>query len=279
MKNNIKNLLSSSPINFILNVFFYWELIKQLVMRDLVGKYKGSFFGFYWALVTPIIMLGVYTFVFSVIFGMRWGDDSIGEDRVLFSLLLFIGIIVLNFFCEILNKSPTLITLNINYVKKVIFPLHLMPLALLISSFLQSLISFFILIIALFVFDIPVGINILLFPIIFFPLVIFAFGISMILTSVGVFLRDISHTMNILSTVLIFLSPIFYPISAVPERFHIFILANPLTIIIEQLRQVIIFNNNPQWSLIIGYYVFSIIVAWFGLFWFQKTRKGFADVL
>lgn len=255
------------------------QLMSQMAKREVIGRYKGSAFGLAWSFFNPIFMLAVYTFVFSEIFKSRWGDGSGEDSKTQFALVLFVGMIVLNFFSEVLNKAPSLILGNVNYVKKVVFPIEILPLIAISAALFHTLISLGVLLAAFLLFNGYLHWTAVFTPLILLPLVILTTGLAWMLASLGVFLRDVGQTIGIVTTVLMFLSPVFYPVTAVPVRFRPFILANPLTFIIEQAREILIWGNMPNW---IGLGIFTItatIIAWAGFAWFQKTRKGFADVL
>lgn len=255
------------------------NLILQMTKREVIGRYKGSTMGLAWSLFNPLLMLAIYTFVFSEIFKFRWGDAGEQESKAQFALILFVGIIILGFFSEVLNRAPTLILANVNYVKKVVFPLEILPITAIGAALFHSLISFSILSIAILIFNGHLFWTSIFTPLIFLPLVILSLGLAWILASLGTFLRDIGQTISLVTTMLMFLTPVFYPITAVPERFRAFILANPVTFIIEQARAVLIWGQLPDFQGITIYAITAIIVAWVGFAWFQKTRKGFADVL
>jgi lipopolysaccharide transport system permease protein len=254
------------------------QLILQMIKREVIGRYKGSVVGLAWSFFNPIFMLSVYTIVFSMIFKARWGDVG-EENKIQFALILFAGIIVLNFFTEVVNRSPNLILSNINYVKKVVFPLEILPVVSIGAALFHALISFLVLIITFIGFNGFLNITALLVPIIFLPLMILLLGLSWILASLGVFLRDVGHTIGLLTTLLMFLSPVFYPISAVPSRLQPYILANPMSFIIEQIRLVIISGQFPNWIGMGIYMIIASLIMIIGFIWFQKTRKGFADVI
>lgn len=255
------------------------QLIVQMTKRDVVGRYKGSAMGLAWSFFNPVFMLVVYTFVFSVIFKSRWGGAGGDDSKTQFAVLLFVGMIVLSLFSDILNRAPGLILGNVNYVKKVVFPLEILPVIAVGAALFHSIISLGVLLIAFVLFNGYLHWTLVFTPLVILPLVILAMGISWILASLGVFLRDVGQTIIIITTVLMFLSPVFYPVTAVPERFRAFIMANPLTFIIEQARQVLIWGHLPDWLGLCIYSVLATAVAWAGYAWFQKTRKGFADVL
>ena len=252
------------------------QLIMQMTKREVVGRYKGSVMGLGWSFFNPLLMLVVYTFVFSVIFKLRWGGD---DSKTLFASVLFVGMIVFSLFSEVLNRAPTLIVSNVNYVKKVVFPIEILPIIAMGAALFHCLISFGVLLLALVVFNGYLHWTTLLTPLVFLPIIILTLGLAWMLASLGVFLRDVGQTIGITTTVLMFLSPMFYPVTAVPERFLPFIMANPLTFIIEQAREVIIWGRLPDWVGLGLYTLLATLIAWSGYAWFQKTRKGFADVL
>jgi lipopolysaccharide transport system permease protein len=255
------------------------QLIIQMAKREVVGRYKGSAMGLAWSFFNPVFMLIVYTFVFSDIFKSRWGGDAGNDSKTQFAVILFVGMIVLNLFSEVLNRAPSMILLNVNYVKKVVFPIEILPVVAMGAAMFHSLISLGVLLIAFALFNGYLHWTVVFTPLVFLPLVILTTGIAWMLASLGVFLRDVGQTIGIVTTVLMFLSPVFYPVTAVPERFRPFIMANPLTFIIEQAREVLIWGHLPNWIGLGTYTLAAIAIAWIGYMWFQKTRKGFADVL
>ena len=259
----------------------FWQhrqLIKQMAWREVVGRYKGSFMGLFWSFINPVLMLAVYTFVFSVVFKARWGIGA-EESKTSFALILFVGLIVHGLLAEVLNRAPSLIVSNVNYVKKVIFPLEILPAISLIAALFHSMVSILVLLLASAAVNLYLPWTVILLPIILLPIIILILGLSWILASLGVFIRDVGQTIGIITTVTLFLAPVFYPLSAMPEKYQPYILANPLTFIIEQSREVLIYGHLPNWSGLGLYMLIAIGVAWAGYAWFQKTRKGFADVL
>ena len=255
------------------------QLIVQMTKREVVGRYKGSAMGLAWSFFNPVFMLIVYTFVFSEIFKSRWGGAGGDDSKTQFAVVLFVGMIVLSLFSEVLNRAPSLIISNVNYVKKVVFPIEILPVISMGAALFHSVISLVVLIAAFVLFNGYLHWTVIFTPLVLLPLVIVALGISWMLASLGVYLRDVGQTVSILTTVLTFLSPVFYPVSAVPERFRPFIMANPLTFIIEQAREVVIWGHLPNWFGLGIYNIVAVGIAWAGYVWFQKTRKGFADVL
>jgi lipopolysaccharide transport system permease protein len=268
---------SASPREMLASLWRNRNLIKTLIEREVIGRYRGSFMGILWSVLNPIFMLAVYTFVFSVVFKARWSGG--GESKTEFALVLFAGLIVFNLFSECINRAPALILSNINYVKKVVFPLEILPWVSLGSAIFHSCISLIVWIIAYFcIFGLP-HITILLIPLIALPLILFIMGLSWALASLGVYLRDVSQFIGIMTTILMFLSPIFFPTSALPEQYRHLLLLNPLTPVIEQTRDVLYWGKSPDIWILCLYSMAAAIIAWLGFCWFQKTRKGFADVL
>jgi lipopolysaccharide transport system permease protein len=269
----------TSPVALVSSLWANRSLIVQLIRREVTGRYKGSLFGLAWSVFTPIFMLLVYSFVFSEIFRSRWGQDGGEPGKMQFALILFVGIIILSIFSEVLNRSPTLILSNANYVKKVIFPLEILPIVAIGVAVFHGLISFFILLLAFLITNNNLHWTAILTPLILLPLIVLITGLSWMLASLGVFLRDVSQTIGSITTVLMFLSPVFYPITAVPERFRGLLMASPLTFVIEQSRNVLIWGKQPDWTGLALYFSISMLIAWIGFACFQKTRKGFADVI
>jgi lipopolysaccharide transport system permease protein len=246
--------------------------------REIKGKYKGSYLGFMWAIINPLLLLLVYTFVFSVVFKARWGGD-IGDAKLDFALVMFVGIVLHGMVSESLIKSTGLILNNPNYVKKIIFPLEILPLVNAISAFVHALIGLAVLMVIFLFTKGYINWMCVFVPIIMLPLFFYCIGFGFVLASLGVFLRDISQGIGFLTTALLFLSPVFYPVSALPENYQEWMNLNPLTLIIEQSRKVIILGVFPDWIALMKAYVLSILSCFIGYVWFQKTRKGFADVL
>ena len=267
----------ATPLEMFTSFWRNRELILASAKREILGRYRGSMLGLLWSFFNPIFMLMVYTFVFSVVFKARWSVGS--ESKTEFALVLFAGLIVFNLFAECINRAPGLILANPNYVKKVVFPLEILPYISLLSALYHALISLGVWLVAyIILFGVP-HITVLYLPFIAIPFSLFIMGLSWILASLGVYLRDVSQFIGVLTTVLMFLSPIFYPISALPENYQHLLYLNPLTPVIEMARDVLYWGKIPDFSLLTLYYLVTGIVAWMGFAWFQKTRKGFADVL
>ncbi len=268
---------SLAPKEMVASLWRNRYLIKTSIQREVVGRYRGSFMGILWSFFNPVFMLSVYTFVFSVVFKARWHSGS--DSKTEFALILFAGLMVFNLFAECVNRAPGLILANVNYVKKVIFPLEILPWVSLGAALFHALVSLLVWLIAyMLLFGIP-HITLLLLPLVIGPLLLFIMGVSWGLAALGVYLRDISQIIGVVTTALLFLSPIFYSASSLPEKYQVFLQLNPLTPIVEQARGVLFFGNMPEINTLLICYLCSVVVAWLGFAWFQKTRKGFADVL
>jgi len=268
---------SASPVEMFASLWRNRELIKASAKREVLGRYRGSFLGLFWSFFNPLLMLAVYTFVFSVVFKARWNVES--DSKTEFALVLFAGLIVFNLFAECINRAPSLVLNNSNYVKKVVFPLEILPVVTLLSALFHGLISLGVWLLAyLMFFGLPHA-TVLYLPLVIMPLFLLIMGLSWALSSLGVYLRDVSQFIGVITTVLMFLSPIFYPATALPEHYRHLLYLNPLTPVIEQTRDVLFWGKTPDFFMLGIYWIVTLGIAWLGFAWFQKTRKGFADVL
>lgn len=268
---------SMQPVAMVASLYKNRSLIFDLIKREVVGRYKGSVLGLLWSFFNPVFMLVVYTFVFSVVFKARWKGG--GDSKVEFALVLFTGLLVFNLFSEVINRAPSLILSNANYVKKVIFPLDILPVVVLGAAAFHVLVSLVVwLVFFLLFFSLPEW-TVLQLPLVFIPLVLMTLGLAWLLASLGVYLRDVGQIIGLVVMALMFLTPVFYPVAALPVEYQGIMRLNPLTYIVEETRNVMIWGKTidwPQWSC---WTVLSMLVAWLGFAWFQKTRKGFADVI
>lgn len=266
-----------SPVWLFASLWRNRELIWQMSKREVVGRYSGSVMGLAWSFLSPMLMLAVYTFVFSVVFKARWTGGS--DSKVEFALVLFVGLIFYNLFSECVNRAPSLIVGNANYVKKVVFPLEILPIVTLCSALFHMAINFVVWIVFFLIFFGAPPITVFLLVVIMLPLAIFTVGVSWFLASLGVFLRDVAQVVGIVTAVLLFLSPIFYPSQAMPVYFRNYMQFSPLTLPVEQARNVVMWAKGMEWAPWTVSLVVAVFVAFLGFAWFQKTRKGFADVI
>jgi lipopolysaccharide transport system permease protein len=267
-----------NPVAALQRLFGYRSLIWQLTWRDVTGRYRASLLGFGWSFITPLVTLAAYTFVFGVVFRSRWPQSS-SAGLTEFGLTLYAGLVAFSFFSECLMRAPGIVTSSPNYVKKVVFPLEILPVSVVGSALFHAGISAIVLVLAHQALQGVVAWTALWLPIVFAPLVLLALGATWFLASVGVFFRDVGHTVMLVSQVLIFMTPVFYPVQAVPPGLRPIFKFNPLTSLVENTRRVTVQGLPPDWpalglSLLIG-----LLVATFGYAWFTSTKRAFADVI
>lgn len=260
----------------------FWRerrLIGQLIRREVLGRYRGSMMGVAWSFLYPILMLAVYTFVFSVVFEAKWPGMLEGQSKSRFALLLFIGVIVHGLLAEAITKAPALVVGNANYVKKVVFPLETLGWSLVGSAAFHAAVSLLILLAAQWLSEGWVPLTAWWLPVILLPLGFVALGVAWLLAALGVFIRDIAQLSGVVAMVLMFLAPVFYPVAALPEQYRAWVYANPLTVVIEQSRAALFASTAPDPATMLRYYAIALGFMFFGYWWFQKSRRGFADVL
>lgn len=255
----------------------YRNLIFQMTKREVIGRYRGSVMGLFWSLFNPVLMLTVYTLIFSVVFKARWGGGS--GSKTEYAAILFTGLIVHGLFAECVNRAPVLILSNVNFVKRVVFPLDILPWVALGSALFHAAISMGVLLVFFLALHGFLYWTVLFLPFLFLPLLLLIMGVSWFLAATGVYLRDVAQTTGLVTTLMMFLSPVFYPITALPEAYRPLLYLNPLTFIIEEGRNLLIWGKTPEWTSWALYFAASLLVAWAGLWWFQKLRKGFSDVV
>ena len=268
---------SASPVGAVRSLWTNRQLIARMGQREIIGRYKGSAMGLAWSFITPLFMLAIYTFVFSVVFQARWGTSE--ESKTQFAVVLFAGLIVHTLFSDVINRAPQLVLGNVNYVKKVVFPLEILPVVQLLSATFHALVSVAVLIAAQLVFQGSLPITALLLPVVLLPFLLLTLGLAWWLASLGVFVRDVGQTISLVTSVMLFMSPVFFPVQSLPPALQPWMHLNPLTFVIEQVREVVVWGRLPDWQGLAVYSLASIATAWLGFAWFQKTRKGFADVL
>ena len=256
-------------------------LIGRMTKREVIARYRGSVIGLTWSFVNPVLLLLVYTFVFGVIFRARWGDTGFGamESTGSVAIMIFAGMVVHALFAECFVRSPVLVTGNANFVKRVVFPLEVLPVIALGSAAFHSAVSLLVLIAGQLVLIGQLPATVLLIPLAFLPLMLITLGLSWFFAASGVYFRDLSQVSGFISTIMLFLSPVFYPLSSIPEAYRWAFYLNPLTLVIESTRELLILGTLPSLLHYSVYCAVSVVVAWLGYAWFQKTRRGFADVL
>lgn len=252
-------------------------LFLQLCRRDIAERYRGSVAGMLWSLVTPLAMLAIYTFVFSVVFNARWGERN--ASRIDFALLLFAGLLAFGIFTDCANRAPTLISAKPNFVKKVVFPLELVPLVALANALFHFAAGFAILMVFCVLAYGTLPWTVVLVPVVLLPIVLLSLAACWLLSSLGVFVHDIRHAIPLVTTALLFLTPVFYPVAQVPESVRFLLWLNPLAGPVEHMRMVSIFGQVPPWGDYVESLAMSGVLAVLSFLWFQRARRHFADVL
>lgn len=269
--------MKSFSVKFGLNTICeHRDLLRSLVRREIEVKYRGSTFGKLWILLLPLMMLGVYTFVFGTVYGSRWGQ---GSDLSDFVPMLYCGLIVHAIFAETVGKAPSLVVNNPNYVKKVIFPLELLPLGSLATALFNAGISFLLLLVLILILKGGLHWTLITTPLVILPLVLYTIGAAWLLAALGVFFRDIEQIIGVFMSMLLFLSPVFYSVDSAPELARAMLKFNPLTYPIEEVRNVVLLGQLPNWQSWLLQMLIGFLVAWLGIWVFERVRPAFADVV
>ncbi len=271
-----------SPFTLARNLWEYRELIKQFSVRETVARYKGTHLGLAWAVGQPLLTLTVFTFIFSTVFKIKWGTELSGETKIDYALHFFAGLVMYSVFSETVGRAPGLILEKPNFVRKVVFPLEILPVAALGASMIYALVSVVVLLVAALLLAGRFSVTLWLFPLTLVPLTALTLGLSWFLCSMGVFVRDIKTVVAVLLQLLFFVTPIMFPLGLVQERLGEYAWAmylNPLTPILEDGRRTLLLGEQPHWlglgiSTAVGLFIMQT-----GYAWFRRSRQGFADVL
>lgn len=274
-------MISAHRAAFVSRLHQLYLVAAPLFRRDISARYRGSVMGLAWTFLVPLLMLAVYTFMFGKVFQMRWSPDGVDEPAgtLGFALTLFVGLMTHSYATEVLTRAPTIILSNSNLVKRVVFPLEIFPVMAVSTALFQYFISLFVFLVFQLIVTGSVSIGILWLPLIILPFTILLIGFAWILASITVYFRDVAQFMGLAATVLLFMSPVFYPVSRLPEELWPIFLLNPLTFIIEQSRLVVFSNSAPDFAGLAIYFAISIFVSIAGYFAFARMRRGFSDVL
>jgi lipopolysaccharide transport system permease protein len=257
----------------------FWSnrlLILRLAGRELSAKWRGTMLGIFWSLAAPLLTFGVYGFAFGVIFHGRWSGDLSGGN---YALILFSGVVTFSMFSETVNRAPGLVLENVSYVKKVIFPLEILPIVTLLVSMVNASFGFVILLVAEVVIQGYLPWTVLFVPFILLPYGMIILGLSWLLASLGVFIRDVKNLVTVVTSLLMFMTPVFYPLSSVPEKYRWVIASNPLTPTLDQMRDALFRGGIPNFTSYAISCGLALVFASVGYYWFMRTRKAFADVL
>lgn len=254
-------------------------LFCQILQRNINSRYHGSMLGLIWSFIHPLMMLAVYTFVFGIVFKARWGVEALEDSRAAFPLIMFCGLAVFNLFSESVGSSGNLIVSHAGFVKKVIFPLELLPICTVTTTFFFGIAWFFLLLLGTCFFLQSFSWTMFLLPLPLLSLLLFTMGISFIIAAFGVYLRDVPQLVGVTTQILFFMTPIFYPLSLVPERLRWLLGLNPLTPLVEETRKLFLYGQAPDFARCLWLFLFSLAVFQIGFVCFGKMKKGFADVL
>lgn len=253
-----------------------FDLILSLARRELAARYKGSVLGLVWAVLTPIVMIAIFTFIFAGIFGARFGEGGSAWD---YALYLFCGLLPWTAFQESVQLSSTTIVAHSNLVKRVVFPLETLPAAQTLATLANQMFGTLALIVAALIIRREMHATVLWLPVLVIPQLVATLGAAWFIASLGVFLRDIVQGITLLLMAWMYLTPIIYPEAIVPGRFRAFINANPFTPLVRSYRHIILEGTAPDWHGLIYFTIFAIITFISGYWWFARTRKNFADVI
>jgi lipopolysaccharide transport system permease protein len=255
----------------------HFALVVQMAKRDVISRYRGSFAGLLWSFFNPLLILVIYTFVFGVIFKSRWNAQTTNQFQ--YAIVLFAGLIINTFFSECANRAANIIVENTNFVKRVVFPLETLTWSTIGSGLFHLFVSMLVLLVML-----PFVMGYVPWTVVLFPIVVACFlpfvaGAVWLLASMGVYFRDLKQLVGIITMAMMFLSPILYPATLIPERFRFALYFNPLTVIVEASQNVLVWGRPPHWGHLAIYVIAVSLFAWFSFAWFEQTRKGFADVV
>lgn len=270
-----------NPVSIFRNLYKNRELILSMTKREIQSTYQGSFLGVLWTLILPLMMLLIYTFVFSVVFQAKWASTGAAQQtpRGEFALILFAGLTPFNLFSLVINRAPGLVLAVPNYVKKVIFPLEILPVIVTGSALFTSFINVGLILIGSLLVYHYIPLSIWMLPFAYIPLLLLTLGLAWFLSSFGVFVRDVGQAIGVIVQILFFMTPIFYSADSVPPSLKIIVVLNPLSYIIDSFRRTLIWNKSidwPMWGIIT---LIAFVVAVLGYAWFSATKKGFADVM
>lgn len=253
-------------------------LIRQLAKREISARYRGSILGFLWPFISPLVMLGVYTIVFGVVFKAKWSDEA-GSGLADYAVQLYAGLVVFQVFQECVARAPTLITAVPNYVKKVVFPLEVLPVSVLLAALFHGVISTVILLVFNGAVNHTLHWTLVWLPLVWLPLLGFSIGCTWLVSAIGVYVRDIQHVVSLGLQVLFFATPILYPLSRAPDRLRWLLRLNPLCDIIANQRAVLVEGVPPCWTALGIGLVCGVVIAAAGYAFFMHTKRGFADVV
>jgi lipopolysaccharide transport system permease protein len=267
-----------SPAGFVRHLWRHRRLVWQFARRDVEGRYRGSLLGLAWTIVNPLVLLVTYTLVFGGLFAARW-PEARSQGLGAYGIALFCGLTAFNLFAECVTRAPTLIVAVPNFVRKVVFPLEILPVSAVASALAHALVALGVLLVVQLATVRELQPTLLLLPLVSLPLLFLSLGVAWFLAGLGVYLRDISQGTGLVLQVLMFGTPIFYPPSVVPPWLRPALQLNPLAAVVENWRSVLLWGRVPDWTGLGAWILVTAVTMLLGYAWFMSTRRGFADVL
>tara|TARA_E500000318_G_scaffold97997_1_gene99014 strand:+ start:579 stop:1439 length:861 start_codon:yes stop_codon:yes gene_type:complete len=253
-------------------------ILRSLVRNEVVSRYRNTLLGFLWSLVNPLVMILVYSVVFGLIFKVRFGEVP-ERANIPYGIILFSGLLLHVLLAETLLRAQSVVLDNPNYVKRVVFPLEILPIAILAGNLVNVLMAFVVLFCVILAYSVPLHWTALLLPLVWLPFIVMLAGLSLLVASLGVFIRDIGQILGFMMTILLFGSSILFPPDLLPEAVRPLLLLNPLTLPVDATRDVLLWGTLPNWKLLGYYSIGSVAVLWIGAWWFLRTKRGFAEVM
>lgn len=281
MKHELRRHVAPQGLGLLEGLRLLWaerSLAWVLIRQELRSRYLGSSLGGAWNWIMPLLMLGVYALVFGGVLKARW-PMARSESAVEFVATLFAGLLVVNVFAEMVGRAPGVLAANANLIKKMVFPVELLPVSLAGVALFNGLLSLLLLMLLLGLVDGQVWAAWWVLPVVLVPVVIQGLGVAWAVSACAVFVRDTGPLVQAALAALVFLTPVFYPLTAVPESWRDWVLLNPLTSTVEQLRAAAIYGVWPDPVVLVRDWLLSLVMALSGLWLFRRLRDGFADVL
>ncbi len=254
------------------------QLVLSLSVREIETRNANTYLGWLWGFLGPLIQIAMYTFVFAFVFNVRWSTDAQASTTTS-ALKIFLGMTIFNLFAECIGQSPMLVLSRVAFVKKVVFPLEILSYVTLFTALRNFAINLILFILCYAIFIGTPHVTSLFMLLLLVPLVLTALGIMWFVASLTIFLRDMRNVVPIAITILMFMSPIFYPASMLENRYGWLLEFNFIGWIVEECRKVAFDGAMPNFVHLTLLIVFTSAIASLGYFWFMKTKKGFADVL
>ncbi|RMH93346.1 ABC transporter permease [Lysobacter pythonis] len=271
-KNPLQNI-----VGLLHSIVTHREMIFRLTQREISSKYRGSLFGVAWSLLLPLLMLAVYTLVFTEIFEARW---ELNESRKgIFALAIFSGLVLYTFFAECTLKAPALLLSNTSYITRVVFPLEILPVVSTLATLFNAVAGLVVLSVGVVLLTGRIELTFLYAFLMLLPLTFICLGLVWVLSAIGIYIRDIGLIVAPLTTGMLFLIPVLYPLSQVPERLRGFVEINPLTYLIESTRGAMLSGRIPDMPHFGGVLIGAVVFSLLGFLLFNKARRGFADVV